>query len=115
LESAVIAKVGTAGATTLSAAVEAGAAAIPVAGAIGVRNGQTITIGSGADSETAGVASVGRVGATSTTLTAPLTRAHVAGQRVSRTGITLTSALTRAHALGAPVPDNLPTPGAPNR
>ncbi|HZQ51027.1 MAG TPA: arabinofuranosidase catalytic domain-containing protein [Bryobacteraceae bacterium] len=115
LESAVIAKVGTAGATTLSAAVEAGAAAIPVAGAIGFRNGQTITIGSGSDSETAVVASVRRFGATSITLTAPLTHAHGAGERVSGTGITLTSALTRAHAVGAQVTDNLPTPGAPNR
>jgi len=115
LEPAVIAKVGTAGATTVSTGIEAGATAIPVAGAIGFRNGQTITIGSGTDSETAVIASVRRFGATSITVSAPLRRAHAAGGQVSGTGITLTSALTRAHAIGAQVTDNVPTPGAPNR
>ncbi|MBV8729623.1 MAG: hypothetical protein JO336_07420, partial [Acidobacteriia bacterium] len=102
-------------ATTVSMAVEAGATAIPVAGAIGFRNGQTITIGSGTDSETAVIASVPRFGAASITLSTPVTRAHAAGVQVSGTGITLTSALARAHAIGAQIADNVPTPGGPNR
>jgi len=115
LERAVIATVGTAGATTVDTATEAGASVIPVANAIGFRNGQTVTIDSGANSETAVVASVRRFGPTTITLAAPLARAHAEGAAVSGTGLTLTAALTRAHAIGAEVTDNLPTPGAPNR
>ena len=116
LETAVIATVGTAGATTVGAATDAGATVIPVASAIGFSDGQTITIDSGANSETAVVASVpaGRVRRLPITVSAPLKPAHAAGAQVSGTGITLTSALTRAHASGAQVTDNVPTPGAPN-
>jgi hypothetical protein len=115
LETAVIATVGTPGATTLGTATSVGATIVPVASAIGFNNGQTITIDSGPNSETAVVASISRFGASTITVTAPLTRAHAAGAQLSGTGITLTSALTRAHATGAQVADNVPTPGAPNR
>jgi non-reducing end alpha-L-arabinofuranosidase len=115
LETAVIATVGTAGATTVSTATDAGATAIPVANAIGFRDGQTITIDSGANSETAVVASVRRFGGTTIAVTGPLTHTHAAGVQISGTGITLASALTRVHASGAQVTDNVPTPGAPNR
>ncbi|HEV2232843.1 MAG TPA: arabinofuranosidase catalytic domain-containing protein, partial [Terriglobia bacterium] len=114
LETAVIATVGTAGATWMGAATRVGATAIPVPSAIGFRDGQTITIDSGANSETAVVASIRRFGTTAITVAAPLTHAHAAGAQVSGTGITLTTALTRAHASGAQVTDNVPTPGAPN-
>ena len=57
LETAVIATVGTAGATTVGAATDVGATVIPVAGGAGFSAGQTITIDSGANQETAVVVS----------------------------------------------------------
>ncbi len=115
LETAVIAKVGTAGATSATAATAAGATVIPVAGAMGFRDGQVITIDGGANAETAVVASIRRFGASAITVTAPLKHAHAAGAQVSGTGISLTTAITRGHALGAKISDNDPTPGEPNR
>jgi len=130
LETAVIATVGTAGATTVGTATDVGATVMSVASAIGVSAGQTITTDTGANYETAVVASIarGRSGAT-ITVAAPLAFAHAAGVRnvllfpaparlesgpqVSGTGITLTAALTLAHANGAQVASNAPTPGAP--
>ena len=92
---------------------------------MGFTAGQTITIDSGANHETAVVASIGRVfgpggpgspgGSATITVAAPLTSAHAAGAQVSGTGITLTAALTKAHASGAQVGVSLPTPGAPNQ
>jgi hypothetical protein len=114
-ETAVIATVGTAGATTLGAATGVGATVIPIAGAIGFRDGQTITMDAGANSETAVIVSVRRFGAATITVTAPLAHAHAAGAQVSGTGITLTAGLERAHAAGTQVTDNVPTPGAPNQ
>lgn len=114
-ETAVIAVVGSAGATTLTSRANAGARVIPVADAIGFRDGQTITIGGDVDSETVVIASVRRFGAATITVTAPLTHVHEIGAQVSGTGITLTAALTHAHPRGAQVTDNVPTPGAPNR
>jgi hypothetical protein len=118
LETAVIATVGTAGATTVGAATDVGATVITVASAAGFSAGQTIAIDSGAKSETAVVASTtggGRGGAARITVAAMLTLAHAAGAQVSGTGITTTAALTHAHATGAQVASDLPTPGAPNK
>jgi hypothetical protein len=116
LETASIATVGTAGATTTSAGTDAAATVIPVASPIGFSAGQTITIDSGADHETAAVASVsGGRGGARITVAAPLARAHAAGAPISGSGLTLTGALTRAHASGAQVATDVPTPGAPNR
>jgi len=123
LERAVIATVGTAGASTLQSATQAGTTVIPVASTDGFSTGQTITIGSGANQETAVVARTrrggfgGAQGQTGPTinLRAPLTRAHGAAAQVSGTGITLTAGLTRAHEAGAAVTDNPPTPGASNQ
>ncbi|MCG6922498.1 MAG: lamin tail domain-containing protein [Acidobacteria bacterium] len=114
-ETAVIATVGTAGATTMEAGTERGATAILVSSAIGFSDGQTITIDGGANAETAVVASIRRFGTARITVSSPLTRSHPAGAQVSGTGITLTAALTRAHASGAQVSDDVPTPGASNR
>ena len=116
LETAAIATVGTPGATTMDAATDKGATAIPVASAFGFSPGQTITIGSGATSETEVVVSAaGRRGPATITVASPLTLAHAAGAEVSGTGITLATALARTHAGGAPVAGNVPTPGAPNQ
>ena len=115
LETAVIATVGTAGATTVRVANDASATVIPVASVAGFSEGQTITIDSGANSETAVIASIRPWGPPSINIKAPLTHAHTAGTQVSGTGITFTTALTHAHASGAQVTDNIPTPGAPNR
>ena len=114
VETAVIAKVGTAGATTVGTSTDAGVTVIPVASVIGFREGQTITMDSGTNAETAVVASIRRFGATSITVATPLTHAHAAGAHLSGTGIDLAAALTRAHAVGAQIYDNVPTPGAPN-
>jgi hypothetical protein len=114
-ETAVIATVGTAGATTVGAAVSAGATVIPVAAVNSFTLGQTITIGSGADSETAVVATLnaGR-GGPAITVTAPLARAHAAGTAIAGTGITLGGATAKPHAAGAQLVIDLPTPGQPN-
>jgi hypothetical protein len=116
LETAVIAMVGTGGATTAGVAIEVGATVIAVANSTGFTAGQTITIDSGVNQETAVVvsASGGRGGAR-ITLAAPLTRAHAAGSQVSGTGVTLAAGLSRAHAGGAQVASSLPTPGAANK
>jgi hypothetical protein len=116
LETAVIATVGAAGATTATAATDVGATVIPVAGALGFSAGQTITIDSGANHETAIVVSAtGGRGGARITVAAPLTFAHAAGAEISGSGITLAAALTRAHAVGAQIASDVPTPGAPNK
>ena len=102
-------------ATTVGAATNVGATVIPVVSVEGFSASQTITIDSGANSETAVVVSAPRRGAATITVAAPLTLAHAAGAQVSGTGITLATALTRMHASGAPVAGNVPTPGAPNQ
>ncbi len=137
-ETAVIAAVGTPGATTVSTNTDVGVTVIPVTGAFGFSPGQTITIDSGANQETAAVASVtvggrggrggrggggfagrggpgGNFGGASITVSAPLKTAHAEGAQVSGSGITLTAALTRAHESGAQVSGHVPTPGAPNQ
>ena len=126
-EIAVIATVGTPGATTVGAAIERGATVIPVASATGFGVGQTVTIDSDANRETAVVASVtgdGRGGfgggrgnsggGNAITVAAPLSLAHEAGAPLSGSGITVTTALTKPHASGAQVGGGHPTPGAPN-
>jgi hypothetical protein len=115
METAVIATVGTAGATTVRTATEANATTILVAGTAGFSEDQTITIDSGANAETAVIASIMPWTPASIVVKTPLTHAHAAGAQISGTGITLTSALTHAHVIGAQVTDNAPTPGAPNR
>ncbi len=119
VETAVIAKVGWAGATTAGAATIVGATVVPVGSVTGFSAGQTINIDDGANTETAIVASTsgggrGRGGAT-ISITTPLVLAHAAGAQVSGTGITLTAPLSRTHAIGTQVAGSLPTPGAPNQ
>jgi len=118
VETAVIASVGTAGATALSTSTDAGATEIPVgrpANAFEFSQGQTITIDSGTNSETAVVADIARFPTFAIRVSAPLVHAHSAGAEVSGSGITLTAALKGAHPSGAQITDNLPTPGAPNK
>jgi hypothetical protein len=116
-ETAVIATVGTAGASTMRVATLVGATMIDVANRESFSAGQTITIDSGAASETAVVvAAAGRRGPGSITVTAPLKSVHAAGAQVSGTGITLAGALAQAHASGAKIAGSAPpTPGAPNQ
>jgi len=115
LETAAIAKVGTAGATTVRTSTDNGATVLPVANVTGFSKGQTITIDEGANSETAVVSSIRARGAAAITVAAPLARAHAAGAQISGSGISLTAPLTRTHTSGAQVSDNIPTPGAPNQ
>jgi len=120
-ETAVIATVGTPGATMVGTATTAGATVIPVAGSMGFSAGQNITIDNGANQETAVIASVagggrgGRGGGPTITVAAPLEFAHALSAQVAGSGITLTAALTKAHDAGAQVAASVPTPGAPNR
>jgi hypothetical protein len=87
---------------------------VPIDNAIGLHRGETITIGSGANSETAVIAATRGFRATAIDVTAPLAHAHAAGEQVSGTGITLTAPLSRPHAKGVQISDNVPTPGEPN-
>src|SRR6185312_947506 len=114
-ESAVIAAVGTPGASTAGNAVQAGATIIEIADAAGFGTGQSIVIDQGANQETAMISAVagGRGGAT-LTVASPLAHAHAAGVPVAGTGITLRAGLTKAHASGAQIGSEMPTPGAPN-
>lgn len=116
LETAVIATVGTAGATRASTGTEVGATVIPVASAAGFSAGQTVAIDSGTNHETAVIVSAtGGRGGARITVAAPLAFAHAAGAQVTGSGITLTAPLTQAHSPGAQVAGGAPTPGAPNK
>lgn len=114
-ESAVIATVGTAGATTVRTPIGVGATVLPVANVAGFSKGQTITIDDGANSETAVISSIRARGAATITINAPIARAHASGAQISGSGIGLTAPLNRTHTSGAQVSDNVPTPGAPNQ
>ena len=118
VETAIIATVGTAGATTIGVATAAGETVIPVAVTAGFVIGQTITIDNGATQETAVVSSTaggGRGGGATITVAMPLRFAHSVASQVSGSGITLNASLTRAHGGGSPVASDPPTPGAANR
>jgi len=114
-ETAVIATVGTPGATKVHTATGIGTKAIPVASVTGFSAGQTISIDTGANTETAVISSIVRFPAASFMLNAPLSHLHAVDAQVSGTGITLAAPLRRGHAGGAQVTDDIPTPGAPNR
>lgn len=122
-ETAVIAIVGTAGATTVDTVTSKGATVIPVTGVDGFNTGQKITIGSGKNRETAVIESIvnrrryGRSNspADSIAVTKPLNYSHQAGAQLSGSGITFSKPLTKAHKRGTPVVCNLPTPGEPNQ
>jgi non-reducing end alpha-L-arabinofuranosidase len=127
-ETAIIVKVGTAGATTVATASKVGAKVLSVTNIEGFGSGQTITIDSGSGIETAVVASVvaarRRFGprtanmptpTDSIAVTVPLTKEHAVGAQISGSGITLSAQLAKAHDNGAQVTGNLPTPGGPNQ
>ena len=113
LETAAIAKVGTAGATTMDTATTAGTTVLHIVNPLGFADGQAITIGSGAEAETATVAFVTLWDRT-INVSAPLARAHATGTDVSGTGITLTAPLKLAHPKEAQVTGSISTPGEPN-
>ena len=123
LETAVIATVGTAGATTVSAATNVGATVIPVASGIGFTAGQTITIDSGANQETAVVAATGGGRGGGPGRTAPAHN-HRRGAAHSCARGRRTDLRHRHHPHRRIDPGacqrgagrhNLPTPGAPNK
>ena len=86
VETAVIATVGSAGATTLSTATAVGATVLHTTNAIGFSKGQTIAVDQGADAETAVVSRVRDRGNATITLAAPLARAHSDRHRGCRYG-----------------------------
>ena len=125
LETAVITAVGTSGsggtgitlaapltlahasASAVAAITPAGATNIKVASISGLAAGLSLTIDTGANLETAVVASVGTAGAAGTgvTLTSALAFTHTGAAAITwvPTGITLTAPLTKAHQTGADV------------
>jgi len=126
-ETAIIASVGTQGASTLRTAIPAGATVIPLASPVFFTPGQTITIDTGRNLETAVVVAStgpgrggfgggrgGQPAGASVTVATPLSRPHEAGVPVSGSGITIMGHLTKAHESGEPVANGAPTPGAPN-
>ncbi|RXH54687.1 arabinofuranosidase catalytic domain-containing protein [Granulicella sibirica] len=114
-ETAVIAAVGTAGATTARTSTDPGATLLTVDRATGFARGETITIDEGANAETAVIASTRARGVATITVVKPLAHTHATGAQISGSGISLTTPLARTHLSGAQVSDNIPTPGAPNR
>lgn len=116
-----VATAGTLGAATVGTASAAGATVIPVASPAGFTPGQTITIDSGANLETAVVVAStgggrgGQAPGPSVTVAAPLARAHLPGAQISGSGVTIMGGLTRAHARDAQVAGHVPTPGAANQ
>ena len=127
-ETAIIAAVGTAGATKVGTATNVGTKVLSVSNIEGFGEGQTITIDSGSNIEIAVVASVAaarrrfgpRTGNTPTptdsiTVVVPLTKEHTVGVQISGSGITLSVPLTKAHDNGTQVAGNIPTPGGPNQ
>jgi hypothetical protein len=118
VDSAVIAAVGTAGGTTVSAAANVGATVIPVASAAGFTAGQTITVDNGTNLETLIVASTaggGRGGNATITVTTGLKNPHAVGVQVSGSGLTLSGGLSKAHPTGVQVTTTGPTPGTSNQ
>jgi len=99
----------------VGSATAAGATVIPTASVTGFTAGQTITIDTGANLETAVVVSTSRRGGGAVTVASPLKFAHAAGAQVSGSGITLAAALTKAHPSGTQVSGGSPTPGAANQ
>jgi len=115
-EIAVIAAVGSPGATTATEATTAGAIAMSVAGRKGFDKGQTVVIGEGAEAEEAVIADIHSRGASHwLVFAAPLQRPHAAGVAVSGTGLRSTGPLRQAHEAGVQITTDLPTPGKPNR
>jgi hypothetical protein len=114
LESAVIAKIGTPGATTLRQSISSGATMVPVAAARAFHKGQVISIGRGASRESAVVDGAYEFGPAMLRVQSPLAHSHPAGAPISGSGIMLTAPLTQSYAPGTQVVGSAPTPGAPN-
>jgi hypothetical protein len=114
-EAAIVASVGTSGATTVRVGTEQGGNEVQIVSPAGFKPGQAITIGEGVNGEDAVIGAVqgGRQGAR-IILSSPLGRAHAAATRVAGSGITLTAPLVQTHPDGSPVIAEMPTPGVPN-
>jgi hypothetical protein len=92
---------------------------------VGFNAGQTISIGNGANLETAVVANIapgrrrfgapGTIPADTITVAKPLKYSYAVGAQVSGSGITLASPLTMVHIIGSQVAGNVPTPGESNQ
>jgi hypothetical protein len=124
-ETAIIEAIGTPGGTTVGTATDAGTTVIQVSGIIGFSEGQTVTIDSGENRETAVIVSITAAQRNfwnrdnhpldTIKVADPLTKSHSVGVQVSGSGITLSKPLAKAHENGALVAGNLPTPGKPNQ
>ncbi|MGB6486397.1 MAG: arabinofuranosidase catalytic domain-containing protein [Steroidobacteraceae bacterium] len=114
-ETALIEKVGTAGATKMRAPISGSATVIPVGDAREFHVGQTISIGGDTRRETAVVSGLNIFDSPTVVVASPLILAHGAGTEVSGSGITLAQSLRWRHPQGTPVAGSAATPGARNR
>ena len=124
-ETAIIAAVGTPGATLVGTATRLGITDIQVSGVEGFSDGQTITIGEGTNRETAVIASIvaerrwwrrsNNAPTDTIRVTAPLIKDHETGTQIAGSGITLSAPLTMSHGSGTQVASGIPTPGEPNQ
>jgi len=85
-----------------------------VANAREFRPRETVSIGSGANRETALIVSTESFGPPTLTFSAPLAHAHAVGAPISGSGVTLTAPLSGKHASGTQVAGSAATPGDPN-
>jgi hypothetical protein len=110
-ETGTVASIGTAASTTrtLSAATAVGDTVVKLSSVTGLTVGDKFIVDTGANLESAKIASIGTAGATGTgvTLATPLTLAHASGvtSRDAGTGVTLAAPLTLAHATGVAARD----------
>ena len=115
-----IVKLGSAGGTTLTAAVAPMSRTIVVASAMGFVPGQEILVG---EEEAVVAEAIVPRGwwmpreqqVNKLVLQKPLRKIHLVSEPVSGTGVTLSAPLKAAHAAGAPAATGQPTPGAANQ
>ena len=120
-ESMTVANIGTPGASSLGESAKAGATQLAVSGVQGFTVGQEVYVGD-EKAIIAGIRAVRRGWNApaipnvfdTVTLSAPLKKAHSAGESFAGSGLTLAYPLRADYAAGTPLASAVPTPGAPN-
>ena len=120
-ESMTVANIGTPGASSLGESTKAGATQLAVSGVQGFTVGQEVYVGD-EKAIIAGIRAVRRGWNApaipnvfdTVTLSAPLKKAHSAGESFAGSGLTLAYPLRADYAAGTPLASAVPTPGAPN-
>ena len=115
-----VVKIGSAGGTTLTAAVAPMSRTLVVASAAGFVPGQEILVGEEKSIVAEAIVPRGwwlprEQQVNKLVLQTPLRKIHHATELISGTGVTLSAPLKAAHAAGAPAATGQPTPGAANQ